>query len=77
MVGDCCQVLVRRKRGASLLNKYRVFGDMSSGNCYKVAMLLEFMEAPYQWEAVDVLSGFTQSFEFKQLNPNGKIPLLD
>ena len=59
------------------MNKYRVFGDMLSGNCYKIAMLLGFMEAPYQWEAVDVLSGFTQSFEFKQLNPNGKIPLLE
>lgn len=57
--------------------KYRVYGDMLSGNCYKIAMLLEFMGLPYEWEAVDVLSGFTQSSEFKQLNANAKIPVLE
>ena len=59
------------------MNKYRVYGDMLSGNCYKIAMLLEFMGVFYDWEAVDVLSGYTQSPEFKQLNANAKIPLLE
>ena len=59
------------------MNKYRVYGDMLSGNCYKIAMLLEFMGVPYDWEAVDVLSGYTQSPEFKQLNANAKIPVLE
>lgn len=59
------------------MNKYRVYGDMLSGNCYKIAMLLEFMGVSYDWEAVDVLSGYTQSPEFKQLNANAKIPLLE
>ena len=40
-------------------------------------MLLEFMGVSYDWEAVDVLSGYTQSPEFKQLNANAKIPLLE
>jgi glutathione S-transferase len=59
------------------MNKYRVYGDMLSGNCYKIAMLLELMGVSYDWEAVDVLSGYTQSPEFKQLNANAKIPLLE
>ena len=59
------------------MNRYRVYGDMLSGNCYKIAMLLEFMGVPYDWEAVDVLSGYTQSPEFKQLNANAKIPVLE
>jgi glutathione S-transferase len=40
-------------------------------------MLLEFMGVPYDRETVDVLSGFTQSPEFKQLNANSKIPVLE
>ena len=59
------------------MSKYRVYGDMLSGNCYKIAMLLEFVGVSYDWEAVDVLSGYTQSPEFKQLNANAKIPLLE
>ena len=59
------------------MNKYRVYGDMLSGNCYKIAMLLELMGVSYDWEAVDVLSGYTQSPEFKQLNANAKIPPLE
>ena len=59
------------------MNRYRVYGDMLSGNCYKIAMLLEFKGVPYDWEAVDVLSGYTQSPEFKQLNANAKIPVLE
>ena len=59
------------------MNRYCVYGDMLSGNCYKIAMLLEFMGVPYDWEAVDVLSGYTQSPEFKQLNANAKIPVLE
>ena len=59
------------------MNEYRVYGDMLSGNCYKVAMLLEFMGVPYDWQAVDVLAGFTQSTEFKQINANAKIPVLE
>ena len=40
-------------------------------------MLLEFIGVSYDWEAVDVLSGYTRSPEFKQLNANAKIPLLE
>ena len=53
-----------------------IYGDIRSGNCYKLKLLLELLGRPYQWEALDVLSGITQSPNFLALNPNGKIPLL-
>ena len=54
----------------------KIYGDIRSGNCYKLKLLLELLGRPYQWEALDVLSGITQSPNFLALNPNGKIPLL-
>ncbi|MCB1634289.1 MAG: glutathione S-transferase family protein [Xanthomonadales bacterium] len=53
-----------------------IYGDIRSGNCYKLKLLLELLGRPYRWEALDVLSGVTQSPNFLALNPNGKIPLL-
>ena len=54
----------------------KIYGDIRSGNCYKLKLLLELLGRPYRWEALDVLSGVTQSPNFLALNPNGKIPLL-
>ncbi|GGA81564.1 glutathione S-transferase [Neiella marina] len=53
-----------------------VYGDIASGNCYKIKLLLSFLKRPHQWHHVDILGGECQQPEFKQLNPNGKIPLL-
>lgn len=56
---------------------YKVYGDYRSGNCYKVKLLLNLLGLPYQWIAVDVLKGETQTAEFLAMNPNGKIPVLE
>ncbi|AWB68499.1 glutathione S-transferase [Saccharobesus litoralis] len=55
---------------------YTVYGDLLSGNCYKIKLLLEFLQIPHQWQHVDILAGECQTVEFKQKNANGKIPLL-
>ena len=55
---------------------YKVFGDVFSGNCYKIKLLLELLELPYQWQHVDIMNGESRSQSFLSINPNGKIPAL-
>lgn len=55
---------------------YRVYGDMLSGNCYKVKLLLEFLGIEHEWQHVDILSGESETEEFLAMNKNAKIPVL-
>ena len=55
----------------------KVYGDSRSGNCYKIQLLLGLLGKQCEWKEVDILSGETQTDGFKQLNPVGKIPLLE
>ncbi len=56
---------------------FKVYGDRQSGNCYKVQLLMNYLDIEHQWVEVDILSGETQSEDFLAKNPNGKIPLLE
>jgi glutathione S-transferase len=53
-----------------------VYGDLMSGNCYKVALVLHHLAIEHDWLHVDILSGGTRTPEFLARNPNGKLPLL-
>lgn len=55
---------------------YRVYGDMLSGNCYKIKLLMEFLEIEHEWRHVDILGGETHTDEFVSMNSNAKIPVL-
>jgi len=55
----------------------KLYGDAQSGNCYKVQLLLSHLQKSYEWIAIDILAGDTQTNSFLTLNPNGKIPLLE
>jgi glutathione S-transferase len=55
----------------------RVYGDVHSGNCFKVKLLLEQLALPYRWQHIDVLKKETRTPEFLAINPNGKIPVLE
>jgi glutathione S-transferase len=55
---------------------YKVFGTSLSGNCYKVKLLLNQLGTDFQWQEVDILQGKTQTAEFLEMNPNGKVPTL-
>ncbi|GGJ91181.1 glutathione S-transferase family protein [Pseudomonas matsuisoli] len=55
----------------------RLYGDASSGNCYKVQLLLSLLDRPYEWVPVDILHGDTRAESFRAKNPNGKIPVLE
>ena len=54
----------------------KVYGDVHSGNCYKLKLLCSLLSIQHQWIAVDILKGESQTAEFLRMNPNGKIPLL-
>lgn len=56
---------------------YRVYGDVYSGNCYKVKLLLHHLLQPYQWIPIDILNKESRTPEFLQKNPNGRIPVLE
>ncbi len=56
---------------------YTVYGDLISGNCYKVQLVLEHLGIKYQWKHTDIMAAETQSTEFLAKNPVGKIPLLE
>ena len=54
----------------------KVFGDIASGNCYKVKLVLEQLAIPHEWHHVNILEGETKRPDFLRMNPNGKIPVL-
>lgn len=56
---------------------YKVYGDMLSGNCYKIKLLLEHLNIAHEWVHVDILKKETHSDAFKKMNPNTRIPVLD
>ena len=55
----------------------KIYGDIQSGNCYKVKLLTSLIEIEHEWIEVDILANETQTDSFLTKNPNGKIPLLE
>lgn len=54
-----------------------VYGDIKSGNCYKIKLLLSLLDMPHHWQHIDILQGESRSATYLSKNPNGKIPLLE
>ena len=55
---------------------YRIHGMSSSGNCYKVRLVCEQLELPYEWIELDTRTGATHTAGFLAMNPNGSVPVL-
>ncbi len=53
----------------------KIYGDVKSGNCYKLKLLCALLSIEHEWIAIDILKGETRSEEFLQLNPNAQIPV--
>ncbi len=49
----------------------------SSGNCYKIRLLLTQLEIPFESIELNILKGETRTPEFLSKNPNGRIPVLE
>lgn len=55
-------------------NIYRIYGDVYSGNCYKIKLLMHLLGVEYEWIHVDIMRGESRTSEFLAMNPNGKVP---
>jgi glutathione S-transferase len=55
----------------------KLFGDIQSGNCYKIKLLTSILDIDHEWIHVDILANETTTAEFLVKNPNGKIPVLE
>lgn len=55
---------------------HTLYGNATSGNCWKPAMMLHARGLPFRWIEVDILKGESRTAGFLALNPNGRVPLL-
>lgn len=56
---------------------YKVYGDIKSGNCYKIKLLMSLLDIAHEWVHVGILDGETRVAAFLAMNPNAKIPVLE
>jgi glutathione S-transferase len=56
---------------------YRLYDFLSSGNGYKVRLLLTQLGMPFERVELDILQGQTRTADFLARNPNGRIPTLE
>jgi glutathione S-transferase len=54
----------------------RLYDCLSSGNGYKVRLLLRLLGTPFERVEVDILRGESRTPEFLEKNPEGRIPVL-
>jgi glutathione S-transferase len=54
-----------------------VYGLRTSGNCYKLQLLLDQLGRDYRWVDVDSTRGETRTPGYLAINPQGKVPLLE
>ena len=54
----------------------RLYDHLSSGNGYKVRLVLRLLRMPFQRIEVDIEKGLTRTEEFLRMNPEGRIPVL-
>ena len=45
----------------------KVYGDIQSGNCYKIALLCALLDIQHEWIAVDILAQETATDSFISL----------
>ena len=56
---------------------YKVYGDIQSGNCYKIKLLMTYLDIAHEWVHVDTVRGETRTPQFLAMSPNGKIPVVE
>ncbi|HVK99346.1 MAG TPA: glutathione S-transferase family protein [Dongiaceae bacterium] len=55
----------------------RLYQYHPSGNCYKIRLLLNQLQIPYEKVEIDILKGESRTPEFLRINSNGRIPVLE
>ena len=57
---------------------YRLHGFSQSGNTYKIALLLQVLDQPWEAQHVDFMNGVTRTGEWREAsNEMGEVPILD
>ncbi|MFB2880461.1 glutathione S-transferase family protein [Floridanema aerugineum] len=56
---------------------YKFYEFFSSGNCYKIRLLLTQLDIPFQRIEINILKGESRTPEFLSKNPNGRTPVLE
>src|SRR4051794_12979895 len=54
-----------------------LYEQHSSGNCYKVRLLLRQLGRPFETVEVDTRGGATRTPEYRARNPIGKVPAVE
>jgi glutathione S-transferase len=60
-----------------IVGPVKLYDFLSSGNAYKVRLLLHQLEIPFERVEMNILEGATRTPEFLAKNPNGRIPTLE
>ena len=55
---------------------YTLYQYPSSGNCYKICLLMHQLGLSYESVTVDILNKESRSADFLKINPNGRVPVL-
>lgn len=55
----------------------RLHDNLSSGNGYKVRLLLALLGVPFERIEYDIDKSETHTTEFLEINPNGRVPVLE
>ena len=53
----------------------KIYGDIYSGNCYKLKLICALLDIEHDWIPVDIMRGETREEGFLSLNPVGQIPI--
>lgn len=56
---------------------YKLYEFSTSGNCYKIRLAMSFLDIAYERIAIDITKGESRTGEFLQINPNGRVPVLE
>jgi glutathione S-transferase len=56
---------------------WKLYDYLPSGNGYKCRLAMHQLEKPFRLIEKDIVNGETRTPEFLDLNPNGRVPLLD
>ena len=55
----------------------KVYGDVWSGNCYKVKLVLTQLKLPFEWVPIDIMKSESRTPEFLAKNPSGRVPTVE
>jgi glutathione S-transferase len=59
------------------MSDFKLYQYSSSGNCYKIRLLMNMLNIPYEAIEVDILKKESRTEEFLKINPNGRTPVLE